>query len=829
MGDIRGRRRSLPIGATRVALFLFTLLSALSGWRPVFAAGPNHAVVFVVDSSERMAPYLSAVKGSIFTFMDQSKPGYTLGIISFSDNATRLVVRNISNPRDTQSVTSRLDAIEAAGEAGDVVAGVVRALDEVAQLRRKGEKGPKGIIIISSSKSPDESRPGERLAAALSELSQQVSGKEWYIQYCYLNGVVDPELEAFVSANYGVSHDIDAVAARKYSEPVEELYQAFSTPSKLNPPRILDISRAVLGKSGGSKEWVPLKAGTEISEKMHIRVATDSRAVVLLPNLGKIGLAPETHLTLLEARKNPLTDKGRFNIRLEAGSIWTSLKKNSPIRLILTTTGTTMEPSGQAAAVSYLEELDELSLTSFSDNLSVKIEGKLDGPIALRKNCSVRLARGQALGNLEPAEPTLVEKWKSWRRALVNNIALAHLDFTAPEIIFPLETISLGPMESKEVARQEFALQIRGVDNPEKLKIDIQIPIELPDGLALSTSITEGENPNSRILTLKVDGSAGFRSRRSETHTGLIRLLPAQDSKVLFEKIVVPLSIATKGPLVPPSVMVLGAGMILFIVAAVVAGRMVRSQSGLVTRPHAVIGRLIVVNDPTGGRVGTISLEELGTKSSRLSLVVGRDKGAEVRLRHTSVSATHCVLEASLVGGRLRTSIEPIEPAKVKVDGKTIRSRTVLSDGAQLEIGDFTYHFEDTQMYKKVEITRRNGRKITGILDVEGMDSEGFRLSPADAVSPSERARVKFSDIRYATFYRRVIDILSGTPRPMPKSGAMKRVELEFRKGNTISGYIQREYIEGRRRYVELLPLESGSDIDYTVVDYSAVVEKRFL
>jgi hypothetical protein len=57
----------------------------------------------------------------------------------------------------------------------------------------------------------------------------------------------------------------------------------------------------------------------------------------------------------------------------------------------------------------------------------------------------------------------------------------------------------------------------------------------------------------------------------------------------------------------------------------------------------------------------------------------------------------------------------------------------------------------------------------------------------------------------------------------------MKRVELMVKRGNTISGYIQREYIEGRRRYVELLPLETGSDVDYTVVDYSAVVEKNFL
>ena len=181
------------------------------------------------------------------------------------------------------------------------------------------------------------------------------------------------------------------------------------------------------------------------------------------------------------------------------------------------------------------------------------------------------------------------------------------------------------------------------------------------------------------------------------------------------------------------------------------------------------------------------------------------------------------------MGGRLETHVEPIESNKLIVDGEKIRSKTRLRDGSKIEIGDFVFQFEDTQMYKKVEIVRRNGKQLSGILDVGGLDAEGFRLSPMDAVSPSERARVKFSDIRSAIFYRRVVDILSDTPRPMPKTDQMKRVELMFRKGNTISGYIQREYVEKRRRYVELLPLEPGSDIDYTVVDYSAVAEKRAL
>ena len=116
---------------------------------------------------------------------------------------------------------------------------------------------------------------------------------------------------------------------------------------------------------------------------------------------------------------------------------------------------------------------------------------------------------------------------------------------------------------------------------------------------------------------------------------------------------------------------------------------------------------------------------------------------------------------------------------------------------------------------------------MSGILDATAMDAEGFRLSPIDAVSPSERARVNFADIREITFYRRPVDIIARKPRSTPNLETMKRVELMFRKGNTIRGHIQREYSEGQRKYIELLPLDSKSNIDYTVVDRSSVVEKK--
>jgi hypothetical protein len=812
-----------------VAIFFVAVCVAGLMHGPALAAGKGHTIVFVVDTSERVDPYLTDIKAAIVATADGAKKGDTLGIISFSDSVTRLVSKKISNPRDTQSVTGRLDAIEAEGEIGDVAAGIARALDELGQLERRGDKNRKGIIVISASQSPDENKPLETLETALRESSQHLTRDEWYIQYCHLNGIIDKAVEDFVKSNRGLSFDISALAAKGDLEPAIALVQIFTAPIKLDPPRIIDLSGAILGKDEEREEWVPLGAGSEISENMRLRVASNSRVIISLDGLGRLGLAPETHLTLNQARKHALTDTRRFLMELEAGSIWMNLNPKSPSTYELAVADAVFEPAGKTATIKYYAEVGELELTSFSDAFSAKLTGKNEEMLQLQNGQSVRILNGQPAAAASAAESHLIEKWKSWKRALVDNAPLSILNFTVPEIIFPEESISLGPIKAKEVQNREFTLQVAGVKDISKLKIGVDISLELPDGLNVTSGVIDGDIPDQKILSLQLDGSNGFQSQRSETHKGMLRLMPAPESKVLFEKIVVPLTLTTEGPLLPASVLFAALGAILLVVIAVGAGRFMRAKSRLISRPHGVIGRLIVVNDPTGGRVGTINLEELSTKSSRLSLVVGRDRAAEVRLRHASVSAAHCTLEAYLVGGRLETYIEQVDSSRVTVNGDNIRSKTRLSDGCKIEIGEFIYHFEDTQIYKKVEVVRRNGRRISGILDTAGMDADGFRLSPMDAVSPSERARVKFSDIRYATFYRRVVDILSDAPRPIPKPDTMKRVELMFKKGNTISGYIQREYVEGRRRYVELLPLETGSDVDYTVVDYSAVVEKKFL
>ncbi|UCD55958.1 MAG: FHA domain-containing protein, partial [Candidatus Hydrogenedentota bacterium] len=422
----------------------------------------------------------------------------------------------------------------------------------------------------------------------------------------------------------------------------------------------------------------------------------------------------------------------------------------------------------------------------------------------------------------------LIEEWKCWRKALVGGVPLAVMDFTVPEVVFPENAITLGPIKSGDTESTTFPIRLVGVSDASKLKMAVDISVALPEGLLLFTGIVDGDEPGTKVLSLTVDGREGFRSRRRDTFNGFLKIVPARNSQVVFEKKYIPITIMTKG-LVAPPVLVIGAIALVLGACAVGVALAVRTKKSVRPKPHRVIGRLIVIDDPTEGRTGTINLEKISTKSSRLSLVVGRNRTAEVRLKHASVNPDQCTLEAHVVGGRLVTYIEPIGSAKVIVNGKPITSRTPVHDGAKVEIGNFTYQFEDTQLYKRVEVVYRNGRRISGVLDAAGMDAESFRLSPMDAVSPSERARVKFSDIRHVIFHRRTADLLSGAPRSVPKPDTMRRVELMFRKGDTISGYVQREYVEGRRRYITLLPLEPESDIDYTVVDYSAVEDKRNL
>jgi len=829
MADKERKRRLSISRFGRAAAGVVTLLAICFLWAPASGAGGNRTLIFVVDSSAGMAPYLSSVKGVILTYTDQAQPGDYLGIVSFSKSAKLLTMKKISGPSDRRSIGTMLETISASGDTADVSLGVARALEEMRVLKRRGDENIKGVIVISAFRSTAEEQAMENLEQALHEMSQSVSDAEWYIQYCYLNGTRDERIEAFVAANEGLSYDVDALEAEHGIETIAELYRIISIPEERCLVNISDLKGTLTIRERQGEKWVPAAPGTHISEGTHLKVGSESRVIIRLSNYGRIGLSPMAEFSLLGARRDPLAGQAVFHFALGSGSAWIFLSEGEGSELKIDSPTTTATLTGKAAFVSRSGEAGGFSVASFYDTLAVKTPHAGDQPIMLGRYESTLLEPGQPPQKAEPLTATLREKWKLWSDALINGVSLAGIDFSIPRIALLTKKMTLGPIKSGQVKDWTFPIHVVDVKDLSRLKISVEVMLALPDGLWVSTGITEGDDQYAKMLSLKLDGSSGFRSGRTGTYKGLLKVVPAKGSQILFEEVSVPLTVVTKGPIVNPLIVLVAA--ILIGVAVVTIGTMVMLEKKRAAQPrlHRVIGRLIAINDPTKGRVGTINLEDIGRKASRLSLVVGRSRSTEVRLKHASVAPEHCAIEAYLERGRLTTYIEPIGSAEVVLNGEKITSRTVLTDRAKIEIGDFTFQFEDSQFYKKVDVVYRNGRQRSGILDAAGMDAEGFGMSLMDAVSPSERARVKFSDIRYVTFYRRAADMLSGTPRPLPKSDTMKKVELMFKKGNTISGYVQREYSEGRRRFVEILPLDTNSDIDYTVVDYSAVVDKRFL
>jgi hypothetical protein len=802
------------------------IIAVNSMWLPASAAEDNRTLIFVVDSSERMAPYLSGVKGVILTYADQSTPGDYLGIISCSKTAKLLTMKKISGPGDKKVVGTMLEALDASDDTANVQLGVARAFEEIRMLRRRGDDNLKGVIIISAPRPTGAEPTEEKLEEASREISKSVSKDEWYIQYCYLNGVLDDRIEAFISANEGLSYDVDALKSEHGTETIAELYRIVSMPEERCLVSVFDLNGPLLMKVAEGEEWVPAKLRASIREGTHLKASVESRAVIKLSNYGKIGLAPMAEFSLISARRDPLAGRAIFHLALGGGSVWIFLGEKSGSELKIDSQTTTAVLAGETALAG---EAGGVSVASFCDSLSVNTPYRGDQPIVLARYESTLLVPGQAPQDPERVPITLRQKWNFWSQSLISGASLASIDFSVPRVALTTKKIALWPIKSGQVQGWTFPVHVADIKDVSRLKMTVDVMLALPDGLWVSSGIMDGDDQYAKMLSLKLDGSSGFRSGRTETYKGLLKILPERGSQVVFEELSVPLTVVTKGPLVNPTIALIV--ITLVVVAAGVIGAMLVLEKRKSARPrlHRVIGRLIVINDPTKGRVGTINLEDVSRKASRLSLVIGRNRTAEVRLKHASVSPDHCALEAYLERGRLATYVEPIGSAKVVVNGEKITSRTRLADRAKIEVGDFTYQFEDTQFYKKVDVVYRNGRQRSGVLDAAGMDAEGFGMSPMDAVSPSERARVRFSDIRYITFHRRAADMLSGTPRPVSTSDTMRKVELMFKKGNTISGYLQREYSEGRYRFVELLPLDPNSNIDYTIVEYSAVVDKKIL
>jgi hypothetical protein len=808
--------------------FLFILAFSLWLNAPRAAAATPQSVIFVVDSSENMASHIDGVKATIFSYIEQSAQGGYLGVISFSNTAKSLAMKKVAGPSDRKSLEIMLETLTAHGAVADIDRGVERALEEVATLKKRGDKNIKGIVLISASALPEE-RSLEKLDKVLQDVSKTVPGDEWYIQYCFLDGVKDTGIAGFVLNNEGVSYDIESLKAANKSETIAELYKIAVLPEEYCTVTATDLHGAVLkhSSSAADEQWQSLKAGERLEEGERLTVAEESRLALAAAHFGKLGLAPATDVVFKRMKRNPVSGKADIHVSLESGSLWVAINEKAAF-LHVDSKENYAELSGRAGAVLRTAESGDIEITSFSGGLPVKADGANEQPLVLGPNQMTFSKIGRVLTPPLAADAKLLEEWKLWSKALQNNVALAAIEFAIPEVVFPAAEITLGPLQSGELLTKNLPLQLVNVADPSKLKVAVEVAVPMPEGISVTTALIDGAPPYAKAVQLKLDGRGGFSSGREKEHKGFLKIAPAADSGIKFEKISVPLTIITKKGLLSTSLLIGGVLVLLLGAAGFASTRLYRRKEVIRPRPHRVMGRLIIMDDPTKGRVGSINLEEISTKSSRLSLVFGRDRTSEIRLKHASVQPSHCLIEAHLVGEHLVTYIEPMASAAVLINEEKIGSKTRLNDGDQLRIGEFRFQFEDTQYYKKVEVIYATGRRITGVLDVSGMDAEGFKISPIDAVSPSERARVKFSEIRSVTFYRRATDILAQKPRTQPKGG-MKRVELMFKKGETLSGFISREYSEGRHRFIELLPLDSNSDMDYTVVQYSAVVEKKNL
>jgi hypothetical protein len=817
--------KAAPPQVRKCLIFPLVILSLCAGIQKEAEASP-HSVVFVVDSSAAMAPYMDGVKDTILSYVEQAERNDYLGVVSYSSSAKMLAMKKITGPSDRKTFEIMLAALTAQGDSADIDGGVERALEEVATLKRRGDKNVKGIIIISASALPED-RSIEGLEGTLQEVSTLVQEDEWYIQYCFLSGAKDSRVASFVAENKGFSYDLDALCKKNGTEIIAELYQIAIIPEKSCKIIAADMRGAALKKSlTTNEEWNPFKPGEAIEEGFRLNSAEDSRFTLAVEHFGKIGFAPSTEIVLERIRRNPVSGRTDVDIRFESGSAWVHISENSAT-LHATYMESSAEISGSVDAALRTTASGDLEITSLSGGMAVKSAGTATAPITVGQNQTTYAKAGRVLTASAPAEARLVEEWKDWNKVLVNNVPLATVAFAIPELIFPAGPVVVGPLVSGKEMRQSLPVRLMNVPEKSKLDVSVDLLVPLPDGISWSSVLLDGEKPDLKQLELKFDGSGGFKSGFKEEHKGFMTVSPAPDSTIKFEKISVPLVIITKKNLLSTTVLLLGVVAVCLGAAGFAAARLYRKKEIVRPRPHRVIGRLIVIDDPTKGRTGSVNLEDISTKSSRLSLVIGRDRAAEIRLKHTSVQPTHCLIEAHLLGDHLVAYIEPMGSGEVTINGDRIKSRTRLEDVDRIGIGAFSFQFEDSQFYKKVDVVYSNGRRIAGVLDASGMDAEGFKISPMDAVSPSERARIKFSDIRSVIFHRRTADILAQKPRPQVKHAAMKRVELMFKRGDTISGYVQREYTEGRQRFVELLPLEPSSEIDYTIVEYSAVVEKK--
>lgn len=397
-----------------------------------------------------------------------------------------------------------------------------------------------------------------------------------------------------------------------------------------------------------------------------------------------------------------------------------------------------------------------------------------------------------------------------------------------PRVKVPREAkLEFGPIDPRRafVETKTVPLFPNAAAVAEQLRADVEL--QRPEGLTVETAFEEkGEN---RELLVTVSTSDDFCPERSMKLEGTIHLSGARDV-VGFSRNQIELSVKV---LPPPArsgivtgfwkwgkwtLVAVAALMCIFLVAVSLKRALPRIRSA--TRLE---GKLVLIHfkekSQNQSKTSKLNLQAIGRTVGRDTLSVGSSKEAAITLPHISVAPHHCEIYARTREGKKRILIAPVGKNVVIVNLQKIAEPTGLVDRDILEIGAYTFRFENPHPYKQVVVRYLDGRILKGTPASWDIEADGFNLLPRDALpGSSEEIYVPFAHLK-AVYFVRDFDGVIGKKIISPASQIRGvHMKLIFHDGEQMDGYTSEGYTPDSPRFY-FFPSDQGGNIISLVVE----------
>jgi len=398
------------------------------------------------------------------------------------------------------------------------------------------------------------------------------------------------------------------------------------------------------------------------------------------------------------------------------------------------------------------------------------------------------------------------------------------------------DLLEFGPIDPRLTYEETQRVLLIPNSAAEKMSIEARCNIPAPEGMSIATSVEEGEGLRELVITVSTD--EGFKPDHSMTLEGAVNLSAAEHAMSFSQQ-----SLEMRITVLPPGAEGRGIGAFLSGLISRYGKRIVFAVIGILVAVtlgmggyylfslrsrSALEGKLVLVHvkgkrQQSKSKTVTINLHNVGRSVGRDSITLGSAKDATVTLPHKSVAAHHLEIHAKMDKGNKRIYAEPSGKNYIIINLQKITEPTPLSDKDLVEIGAYTFRFENPHPYKQIVVRRLDGRIEKGTPATWDIESDGFGLLPRDALpGSSEEIFISFSDLK-AVYFVRDFDGQIGKKLASPETQILGiRMRLIFHDGEKIIGFTSQNYDPRSPRFYFFPADQTGNTI-------SMVVEREHL